>query len=143
MASHIRQKKSITNSNLVSRFSADAQRLPEQVADYICLADSRFDEVAKLYLEGLTISDLQFMQPEDLICVVPPDQHRHKLLMSILARRYLFRDDDDNGVPDIFEDHPRDDIKCHDHNRGHGMKKADYCRCCDSSSQISSRSSSH
>lgn len=103
MSKFNRNKQSRLRSGLIPRSEAEAARLPEQVADYISLADTRFDEVAHLYLDGLTINDLQFMQPEDLINVVPPVNHKHKLLMSILVRRYLFRDNDEDGILDAVQ----------------------------------------
>lgn len=107
-------------SNLIPRSDTEASRLPEQVADFISQADTRFDEVARLYLEGLTITDLQFMQPEDLINIVPPEQYRHRLLMSILVRRYLFRDDDEDCVPDFLKS-PKDVVNnnCHNYLKSH------------------------
>ena len=124
MSNYQRYKQTKIRSHLIPRSDADASRLLEQVADYIRQADTRFDEVARLYLEGLTISDLQFMHPEDLINVVPPDHYQHRLLMSILVRRYLFRDEDEDGVPD-FAQPPKDTIgdnsRSHngDHTRSH------------------------
>lgn len=148
MSNYHHYKQSKLRSGLVPRSAAEAARLPEQVCDYIKLADTRFDEVARLYLEGLTISDLQFMQPEDLICVVPPPQYNHKLLMSILVRRYLFRDDDDDGVLDVTQG-PRDDVSFDDRStdrrrdRHHRNKKhdssSDFCGCSECESVDSRR----
>lgn len=103
MSNYQRYKHAKLRSNLIPRSDADTSRLLDQVADYIRQADTRFDEVAHMYLEGLTISDLQYMHPEDLINVVPPEHYSHRLLMSILVRRYLFRDDDEDCNFDITQ----------------------------------------
>jgi hypothetical protein len=142
MSNYKSNNRSRLRSGLVPKSEADALRLPEQVADYIANADTRFSEVAHLYLDGLTIRDLQFMQPEDLINIVPPPQHNHKLLMSILVRRYLFRDEDDDGendlvqyTGDVIDASPR-----RKHNRKHYHKHdeaSDYCRCRDCMSNMS------
>lgn len=152
MSTYHRYKQSKLRSNLIPRSDAEAARLPEQVADYISRADTRFDEVAHLYLDGMTINDLQFMQPEDLINVVPPAQYRHKLLMSILVRRYLFRDDDDDGILDITQlpsdvvsvaSHDSHSQHIHQHPHAHARnrrhnERSDYCKCADCVSSHSS-----
>lgn len=139
--SYHRYKHTKLRSNLIPKSDAEASRLPEQVADFISQADTRFDEVARLYLEGLTIMDLQFMQSEDLINIVPPEQYRHRLLMSILVRRYLFRDDDEDCIPDFIQ--PLKDTvnsECHSYSSYSRNRKkchnntSDYC-CSDCSSR--------
>jgi len=71
----------------------ELDRVPRQVSDFMNEQCNRFSEICKIYLEGMTIDDLCFMRPEDFINLVPDDQYRHKLLMTIMVRRYLFRPD--------------------------------------------------
>lgn len=63
--------------------------------DYVKCSDNRFHEICDLYLRCLTLEDIEFMKPEDFICLVPEEQYNHKLLMTILARRYLYNEDDE------------------------------------------------
>lgn len=67
-----------------------AERLPCQVSDYMEQYGTRFSEICKIYLEGMTIEDIKFLKEEDLINLVPSQNIKHKLLMIILVRRYLF-----------------------------------------------------
>jgi hypothetical protein len=64
----------------------------ECISDYMRKADTRFTEICELYLENMTIDDLKYCHPNDLIGLVPNEQHAHKLLMIVMIRRYLFRD---------------------------------------------------
>jgi hypothetical protein len=166
MSNYHSHKQSRLRSGLIPRSEAEAARLPEQVADYISLADTRFDDIAHLYLNGLTVTDLQYMEPEDLINVVPPGQHEHKLLMSILVRRYLFRDDDEDGIVDIAQGpgdivdtesndrphiHPHPPRHSNPRHRKHDGRKyddrkhndrkhderSDFCKCLDCASSVS------
>ena len=104
MSNYKRYKESKLNQSVVDDLKNSASDLPEQLSDYMKCADTRFTEICDLYLQCLTIHDLKFMQPEDLICLVPPEQYKHKLLMTVLVRKYLFRDDDMDGELDIVED---------------------------------------
>lgn len=143
MSNYHRYKQTKLNPAVISRAQADANRLPEQFSDYMKGADTRFSEICQIYLDCLTIDDLRFLQPEDLICLVPPEQHKHKLLMTIMVRKYLFRDDDQNGELDFVED--RDSVnvkqkhKRHHHNHTNHNHTKGYCSCpsCDSSSVMS------
>lgn len=103
-------KKSQQNENTITRaVQRELDRVPKQLSDYMNEQCNRFSEICKLYLEGMTLDDVKFMKPEDLINIVPQEQYKHKLLMSIMVRRYLYRCDDDN---DNDNDHDNDD----DHN---------------------------
>ena len=69
----------------------DITIMPDQFADFIAEKNNRFSEICRIYLQGLTIDDLKYMEPEDLINTVPPDHYKQRLLMSILVRRYLYK----------------------------------------------------
>ena len=76
----------------------EINKLPNQVCDYLKSLEvgTRFDCICDLYLQGLTIDDLQYLKPEDLICLVPQEQHQHKLLMTILVTKYIYKSDTDD-----------------------------------------------
>lgn len=65
--------------------------VPNQFSDYMCTVHTRFSEICRLYLKGLSFDDLKFIHEKDLIKLVPPNQYHHKLLMIILVRRYLHK----------------------------------------------------
>jgi hypothetical protein len=69
----------------------DITIMPNQFSDFIAGNNCRFSEICRIYLHGLTIDDLKYMKPEDLINTVPPEHYKHRLLMSILVRRYLYK----------------------------------------------------
>jgi hypothetical protein len=69
-------------------------REDEKFVDYINRVETRFGEVCSLYLPTLTMKDIKYLQPEDLINIVPSNMFEHKLFMTILVRRYLCRPDD-------------------------------------------------
>jgi hypothetical protein len=69
----------------------DITIMPDQFSDFIAENNCRFTEICRIYLHGLTIDDLKYMKPEDLINTVPPEHYKHRLLMSILVRRYLYK----------------------------------------------------
>jgi hypothetical protein len=73
----------------------ESERVPFQFSNYINEQSTRFGEICKLYLDGMNMDDVRYMRPEDLINLVPSKQYRHKLLMTIMVRRYIFRDTDD------------------------------------------------
>ena len=50
----------------------------------------RFSDICHLYLDGLSMDDVKYLKPDDLIAIVPEHQHNHKLLMTIMVRRYLY-----------------------------------------------------
>lgn len=126
------------SSAILSQSTTESRRLPEQFVDYMKSADTRFSEICEIYLECLTIDDIRYMQPEDFINLVPDDQYKHKLLMTIMVRKYLFRDEDDptrsevvEALRDNVEDardnssDSSDNCECkhhHGHEHGHGHK---------------------
>jgi hypothetical protein len=55
-----------------------------------CLKDDdRFYSIIDTYLSSLTNQDLLYLTQDDLISLVPIDNHRDRLLMIILVKRYL------------------------------------------------------
>jgi hypothetical protein len=108
MSNYNRYKQSNLNPAVIRGSQSDSLRLPEQFTDYMKGADTRFDEVCELYLRCLTIDDLRYLKPDDLINLIPQNQHKHKLLMTIMVRKYLYRHDDcESGIADTIDD--RDD----------------------------------
>ena len=91
MSNYQALKKKRTRSTICKPFQQEIKEAPDQFCDYIaCCSGNRFEEICNIYLKGMTIDDVKYMKPEDLIDLVPIEQHRHKLLMSILVRRYIF-----------------------------------------------------
>jgi len=86
--------------------------IPNQVRDYMRGVNTRFNEICDVYLTGLSIDDLKFLSPEDMINLVPPEQYNHKLLMTIMTRRYIYP----NLCNDAENTHPHksndDDSSC-------------------------------
>lgn len=74
---------------------------PIQMSDYMTEKSTRFDDICRIYLDGMTVDDLKYLKSEDLINLVPEKQFGHKLLMTILVRRYLY---------------PSHHIECNNHN---------------------------
>ena len=60
----------------------------ETIFDYV-KQDARFNNIIKNYLNGVTISDLEFLTQGDLINLIPKDKPQDILMMTILVRRYL------------------------------------------------------
>lgn len=80
---------------------------PNQFCDYMkCISTgTRFDEICELYLKGLSMEDVKYLTPDDLICLVPQDHYKHKLLMTIMVRRYLYRNEDNTiGIAPLKTD---------------------------------------
>jgi len=97
-------------SNVMKPYHQELDRVPRQFSDYMNEQCTRFSEICKIYLEGMTLDDVQYMKPEDFINLVPDEQYRHKLLMTIMVRRYLFRLDESETVcckensGDVYDD---------------------------------------
>jgi len=83
--------KRANRSNIIRPIQQELERAPRQFCDFMSEQTTRFNEICCMYLEGMTLDDVMFMKPEDLIELVPPEQYRHRLLMTIMVRRYLFR----------------------------------------------------
>lgn len=80
-------------STINRSYHQEIKEPPNQLCDYIASCNgNRFEEICNVYLKGLSMDDVKYLKPEDLIDIVPPEQHRHKLLMTILVRRYIFND---------------------------------------------------
>lgn len=88
MSSH---KPSHTRTNIINRQSQYVDFVPNQLCEFIELEHNRFSEICKLYLQGLSIDDIAYLEPQDLINIVPESQYKHKLLMTILVRRYIYK----------------------------------------------------
>lgn len=65
------------------------EKSPDQFCDYMSCISNRFTEICNIYLDGLCLDDVCHLKPEDFINLVPENQYRHKLLMTIMVRRYL------------------------------------------------------
>jgi len=50
---------------------------------------NRFSEICRIYLGVLSMDDLKYLRPYDLINLVPKEKYDHKLLMTVMVRRYL------------------------------------------------------
>lgn len=136
-----RSYKQMTNDPLVLKpYQHELDRVPRQFSDYMNEQCTRFSEICKIYLEGMTLDDVCYMKPDDFINLVPREQYRHKLLMMIMVRRYLFRPHesetiycrdkncdmyDDSTSSSYYDSHKNDshkhDSHKHDHHdhRGH------------------------
>lgn len=97
--------KSRPPRSTVSRsYHQEIKEVPNQLCDYIASCNgNRFEEICNVYLKGLSMDDVRYLKPEDLIDIVPPEQHRHKLLMTVLVRRYIFNENDDNNIDSEYE----------------------------------------
>ena len=85
-----------TRSNVSKPHHLEIEKVPRQFSDYMNEQNSRFCEICKLYLDGLSIDDVKYLRAEDLINLVPRDHYKHKLLMTIMVRRYLYRPSETN-----------------------------------------------
>lgn len=91
-------KERIIKSSVSRPFQQDLDKAPRQFCEYMAGVNNRFNEICKLYLDGMSMDDVKFLKPDDLINLVPDGQFKHKLLMTIMVRRYLYRPDDDETV---------------------------------------------
>lgn len=69
----------------------ELDKAPRQFNDYMNSINGRFSEICRIYLDGLSMDDIKYLSPDDLIAIVPDSQYNHKLLMTIMVRRYLYR----------------------------------------------------
>lgn len=105
--------------------------VPNQVRDYMRGVNTRFNEICDIYLTGLSIDDLKYLCPIDLINLVPHEQYNHKLLMTIMARRYIYpnsckepkkeacSNDTDEEDDEENDDHQHRPCKKHTYKKGH------------------------
>ena len=96
--------------NIIKPYQQELDRVPRQFSDFMNEQCTRFSEICKIYLEGMTLDDVQYMKPEDFINLVPDGQYRHKLLMTVMVRRYLYRTEESETIcckdnsGDIYDD---------------------------------------
>jgi hypothetical protein len=95
----------------------ELEKPPQNFCDYMNSVNSRFSEVCKIYLDGMSIDDIKFMLPEDLINLVPQNQYKHRLLMTIMVRRYLYVDDDSQS--DVSTSHSHHHHNHHNNDNHH------------------------
>lgn len=132
MSSYHRYKQRQLNPAIMNQSTADSRRLPEQFVDYMKAADTRFSEICEIYLECLTIDDIRFMEPEDFINLIPDEQFKHKLLMTIMVRKYLFRDDNDptrSEVLGTLRDNVDVDVDVDDNDVNDSDSSSERCSC--------------
>jgi hypothetical protein len=91
MSNFTAHKQRVVRPAVFKPFQQEIDRVPRQFCDYMNEENCRFSEICKLYLEGLSMDDVRFLKPEDLITLVPRDHYKHRLLMTIMVRRYLYR----------------------------------------------------
>ncbi len=91
MSNFSAHKQRVVRPAVFKPFQQEMDRVPRQFCDYMNEENCRFSEICKLYLEGLSMDDVRYLKPEDLITLVPRDHYKHRLLMTIMVRRYLYR----------------------------------------------------
>ena len=97
-------------------YQQELDKAPRQFNDYMNSVTGRFSEICRIYLDGLSMDDVKYLKPEDLISLVPDNQHGHKLLMTIMVRRYLYRLDDCETIyckpekSDEYDNKSNDDV---------------------------------
>lgn len=131
MSNFSAHKQRVSRPAVFKPFQQEMERVPRQFCDYMNEENSRFSEICKLYLDGLSMDDVRFLKPEDLISLVPHDHYKHKLLMTIMVRRYLYRPDDCEtvyckpGRSDVYEkDNESCDNRSND-NRSNDSRSVD------------------
>jgi hypothetical protein len=102
MSSFKTHKQRESKSCILKPYQQELDRAPRQFIDFMnedcdtfdgnnsSHERNRFSEICRIYLDGLSIDDIKYLHPEDVINLVPPEQYKHKLLMSIMVRRYLY-----------------------------------------------------
>lgn len=115
MSSFSVHKQFTKTSAVIKPYHQEIDKAPRQFIDYMNGICGRFTEICQIYLDGLSMDDIRYLTAEDLINLVPENQFRHRLLMTIMVRRYLFRPDDCETVychpekSDVYES-----IRCDD-----------------------------
>lgn len=112
-------KKQMQQSMVMKPSLYESERVPRQFSDYMNEQNTRFSEICKLYLEGMNLDDVHYMHPEDLINLVPPEHYKHKLLMTIMVRRYIFKDQEEecknrklSSREDVYKNDKEIKIEC-------------------------------
>ncbi len=102
-----------SNKSMVFKpYQQELDKPPRQFSDYMTEENNRFCEICKLYLDGMSLDDIKYLKPEDFINLVPPDHFKHRLLMTIMVRRYLFRHDAHDHCNPNDNDKDGRDYKC-------------------------------
>jgi len=128
MTNFLKNKK--TAQTMIKKANqVELDKVPRQFADYMMETDTRFSELCKLYLDGLSIDDLKYMKPKDLINLVPKEQYRHRLLMTVMVRRYIYRKDSDKSKN--TSDNSDSDSMCDDNDQSNDQSKEYVCNNCD------------
>lgn len=97
MSNFSAHKQSFGKTSVFKPQQLELNNPPRQFNDYMAGEDNRFCEVCRLYLDGMSMDDLKYLKPDDIINLVPPEHYKHKLLMTIMVRRYLCRSDCDDS----------------------------------------------
>lgn len=98
MSNFSTHKQQVKRPAVYKSIHQELEKAPRQFNDYINSVSGRFSEISQLYLDGLSMDDVKYLKPEDLIALVPDNQHTHKLLMTIMVRRYLYRPDECGAI---------------------------------------------
>ena len=98
MSNFSAHKQRVSKPTVMSSLCHEMDRVPGQFCDYMKEVNCRFSEVCNIYLDGLSMDDVKYLKPEDLIALVPKEHYKHRLLMTIMVRRYLCRPDECESV---------------------------------------------
>jgi len=80
-----------TRPSVIRPLQQELDRVPGRFCDYMDEENNRFNDICKVYLSALSMDDIKYLKPEDLINIVPQNHYEHRLLMTIMVRRYLYR----------------------------------------------------
>lgn len=109
MSNYSTHKQQVRKPGVSKQIQQELDKAPRQFNDYMNSINGRFSEICNIYLDGLSMDDVKYLKPDDFIELVPENQHKHKLLMTIMVRRYLYRSDNSDTVyckpekPDSYE----------------------------------------
>lgn len=81
--------QSFNKPSVISPIQHEIERVPDRFCDFMNEEHNRFSEICKIYLGVLSMDDLKYLKPHDLINLVPKEKYDHRLLMTIMVRRYL------------------------------------------------------
>jgi hypothetical protein len=148
MTSFVAYKQQVKKPGVYKPIVQELDKAPRQFNDYMNSMNGRFSEICKIYLDGLSMDDIKYLKPDDLIALVPESQFNHKLLMTIMVRRYLYRPDECETVyckpdqGDTYGEKPdKNNDKTNDkHNDKHNDRNSDdTCSTYSNSSEKSDR----
>jgi hypothetical protein len=88
---------SLSQTAIGKQFHLEMEKAPRQLSCYVKEINSRFGEICDLYLDGISLDDMPYLKPEDLIDLVPKRHTKHRCHMLVLVRRYLFPNNDNFG----------------------------------------------